>query len=99
MSTKESVEKFLLMAGQADSTAKAHFTSAVMTQEARIDALEVANGALATKIGQLVNGQSHLMNKQSFLELEIKKPKPKPRKKRANKPQSPGGPLSRLGGG
>ncbi len=93
----EPVERALLMAGQAQATANANTVQAIMGQERRINDLEVANSALATKIDRLVNGQGSLMNKHSFLEREIKKLNSKPKKKRENQPQArDNGPLSRV---
>jgi len=102
MSTSESVEKFLLMAGQSDAVAKAHFTSAIMTQERRIDRAEKLLEETAMLYKGTLNGLTDLRNREAIYSKKIESldqlvasliagTKKKPKKKRAKKPRVPGG--------
>jgi len=94
---KESVEKFLLMGGQADATAKAHTVSAIMTQERRIDEVERQNAALQQSVdaGHVQTAKALTLINELRNLVDLTK---KPRKKRANQPQNrDNGPLSRIG--
>jgi len=93
MATKESTERALLMAGQADATAKANYVQAIMGQEARIDEIvrELAVsrdivGKLSTRISAT---EAKLGTRIETLEAVVailNQPKKKAGK-RENKPQ------------